>query len=90
VNSIALMNKTTGGSNDLQAVSTAFMVIIHRMLQFYLSLTLKLADLVLRACNDLEIFGFLTHPTLTAIDSYGGFDNNIIYAILHEAIYCQG
>ncbi|KAM0101481.1 hypothetical protein ACP6JE_003898 [Aspergillus fumigatus] len=47
-------------------------------------------DLVLRACNDLEIFGFLTHPTLTAIDSYGGFDNNIIYAILHEAIYCQG
>jgi proline iminopeptidase len=47
-------------------------------------------DLLLRACNDLELFGFLTHPTLTAIDSYGGFENNILYAILHEAIYCQG
>ncbi|RAH67180.1 proline iminopeptidase [Aspergillus aculeatinus CBS 121060] len=47
-------------------------------------------DLVLRAWNDLEVFGFLTHPTLTSIDGYGGMDNNIIYAILHEAIYCQG
>ncbi|KAE8354665.1 Alpha/Beta hydrolase protein [Aspergillus coremiiformis] len=47
-------------------------------------------ELVLRAWNDLEIFGFLTHPTRTSIDSAGGFDNNVIYAILHEAIYCQG
>ncbi|KAI2998348.1 hypothetical protein CBS147346_8206 [Aspergillus niger] len=47
-------------------------------------------DLVLRAWNDLDVFGFLTHPTLTSIDSFGGMDNNIIYAILHEAIYCQG
>ncbi|KAB8070375.1 Alpha/Beta hydrolase protein [Aspergillus leporis] len=47
-------------------------------------------ELVLRSYNDLNMFGFLTHPTRTAIDSAGGFDNNIIYAILHEAIYCQG
>lgn len=45
---------------------------------------------MLRAWNDLELFGFLTVPTLNAIDSYGGFDSNIIYAVLHEAIYCQG
>ncbi|OJJ50164.1 hypothetical protein ASPZODRAFT_1117486 [Penicilliopsis zonata CBS 506.65] len=47
-------------------------------------------DLVLRAWNDLETFGFFTHPTLNLIDNYGGYDNNIIYAVLHEAIYCQG
>ncbi|KAL3471882.1 Alpha/Beta hydrolase protein [Aspergillus californicus] len=47
-------------------------------------------DLILRAWNDLEVFGFLTQPTLIALDSYGGLDSNVIYAILHEAIYCQG
>ncbi|CEL05440.1 Putative Prolyl aminopeptidase papA-Aspergillus niger [Aspergillus calidoustus] len=47
-------------------------------------------DLILRATSDLDSFGFLTHPTLVALDSYGGYDNNVIYAILHESIYCQG
>ncbi|KKK16167.1 proline iminopeptidase [Aspergillus ochraceoroseus] len=47
-------------------------------------------DLIFRASSDLEIFGFITHPTLIALDSYGGLDSNIIYAILHESIYCQG
>lgn len=47
-------------------------------------------DIVLRASNDLDIFGFLTRPTLAKIDANGGMDNNIIYALLHEAIYCQG
>ncbi|KAL2809665.1 Alpha/Beta hydrolase protein [Aspergillus granulosus] len=47
-------------------------------------------DLILRATSDLDFFGFLTHPTLVALDSYGGYDNNVIYAILHESIYCQG
>ncbi|OGM50392.1 proline iminopeptidase [Aspergillus bombycis] len=47
-------------------------------------------ELVLRTWNDLEIFGFLTHPTRTSIDAAGGFDSAVIYAILHEAIYCQG
>lgn len=49
-----------------------------------------LAEIVLRSWNDLEMFGFLTAPTLANIDSNGGMDKNIIYAILHEAIYCQG
>jgi proline iminopeptidase len=52
-------------------------------------LTLTL-EIVLRVWNDLEIFGSLTGPTLALIDSNGGMDKNIIYAILHEAIYCQG
>ncbi|KAL2815783.1 Alpha/Beta hydrolase protein [Aspergillus cavernicola] len=47
-------------------------------------------DLIVRAWNDLETFGFLANPTLIALDSYGGLDSNVIYAILHEAIYCQG
>lgn len=84
------MNKTTGDSNDLQAVLIASMVILHRMPQILPFTNSKLADLVLRASNDLELFGFLTHPTLTAIDSYGGFDNNILYAVFQETIYCQG
>jgi hypothetical protein len=51
---------------------------------------LSALDIVLRSINDLDVFGFLTRPTLSIIDSYGGFDNHIIYAVLHEAIYCQG
>ncbi|KAL2856029.1 Alpha/Beta hydrolase protein [Aspergillus pseudoustus] len=47
-------------------------------------------DLILRATSDLDFFGFLTHPTRVALDGYGGYDNNVIYAILHESIYCQG
>ncbi|KAJ5081609.1 Proline iminopeptidase [Penicillium alfredii] len=49
----------------------------------------SLHDIVLRVWNDLEIFGSLTLPTLSVVDSNGGMDKNIIYAILHEAIYCQ-
>jgi proline iminopeptidase len=47
-------------------------------------------DIVVRVINDLEMFGFLTLPTLSVIDGNGGMDKNIIYAILHESIYCQG
>lgn len=36
------------------------------------------------------MFGEFTVPTLALIDGNGGMDKNIIYAILHEAIYCQG
>ncbi|KAJ5221292.1 Proline iminopeptidase [Penicillium citrinum] len=50
----------------------------------------SLHEIVLRAWNDLEIFGSLTVPTLATIDGNGGMDKNIIYAVLHEAIYCQG
>ncbi|OAA69474.1 Peptidase S33, prolyl aminopeptidase [Cordyceps fumosorosea ARSEF 2679] len=38
----------------------------------------------------LESFGFFSRSSLTTIENWSGFDNNIIYAILHEAIYCDG
>ncbi|KAJ5835643.1 hypothetical protein N7447_001669 [Penicillium robsamsonii] len=50
----------------------------------------SLHDIVVRVTNDLEMFGFLTLPTLSVVDGNGGMDKNIIYAILHESIYCQG
>ena len=45
---------------------------------------------VLRCANDLETFGYLSRPTLSRIESSGAYDNQPLYAILHEAIYCQG
>lgn len=47
-------------------------------------------DIVLRASSDIEMFGHLTRPSLAAIDRAMPFDEAIIYAILHEPIYCQG
>ncbi|KAF1808071.1 alpha/beta-hydrolase [Eremomyces bilateralis CBS 781.70] len=47
-------------------------------------------DLVLRATGDLSNFGHLTRPTLSSIESQQAWDDNIIYAILHESIYCEG
>lgn len=48
------------------------------------------SDIILRFSHDLDLFGFLTRPTLSLVESYGGYDNAVIYAILHESIYCQG
>ncbi|TVY78159.1 Proline iminopeptidase [Lachnellula suecica] len=47
-------------------------------------------DLILRCKIDLSQFQFITRPTLSALESALTFDDNIIYAILHEACYCQG
>ncbi|KAF4304918.1 Alpha/beta hydrolase fold-1 [Botryosphaeria dothidea] len=47
-------------------------------------------DLVLRCSNDLAVFGHLTRPTTSLIEQTMPFDDHIIYAILHEPIYCQG
>lgn len=47
-------------------------------------------DLVLRASLDLDNVGHITRPTLSAIEQCQSFDEAIIYAILHEPIYCQG
>ncbi|EED23451.1 proline iminopeptidase [Talaromyces stipitatus ATCC 10500] len=47
-------------------------------------------DVVLRMTLDLDSFGFLTRPILSLVESYGEYDNAVIYAILHEPIYCQG
>lgn len=47
-------------------------------------------DIVLRASYDIENFGHLTRGSLASIDSMSPFDNHMIYAILHEPIYCVG
>ncbi|KAI9685298.1 MAG: hypothetical protein M1822_004671 [Bathelium mastoideum] len=47
-------------------------------------------DIVLRASNDLDVFGHLTRPSLSQIEKASSFDDNVIYAILHEPIYCEG
>ncbi|KID80151.1 Proline iminopeptidase [Metarhizium brunneum] len=38
----------------------------------------------------LDQFGFFTRAALAPLESFTPFDTNIIYAILHEAIYCDG
>ena len=47
-------------------------------------------DIVLRASYDIEAFGHLTRGSLSAIDRALPFDDAMLYAILHEPIYCQG
>jgi hypothetical protein len=48
-------------------------------------------EMIFRMHSDLEQFNFITRPTLSALEIMGpSFDNNVIYAILREAIYCQG
>ncbi|KAF1839726.1 proline iminopeptidase [Decorospora gaudefroyi] len=46
-------------------------------------------ELVLRADTDLTQFGHLTRPTVLALEAAQSYDSNVIYAILHEPIYCQ-
>ncbi|KAF3049238.1 hypothetical protein E8E11_008090 [Didymella keratinophila] len=46
--------------------------------------------LVLRADTDLSQFGHLTRPTVLALEAAQSWDTNVIYALLHEPIYCQG
>lgn len=46
------------------------------------------AVLTLKA--SLDMFGFLTRASLVPLEGWTPFDTNIIYAILHEAIYCDG
>lgn len=38
----------------------------------------------------LDQFGFLSRASLAPMETFTAFDTNIIYAILHEAIYCNG
>jgi hypothetical protein len=46
-------------------------------------------DIILRASYDIESFGHLTRGSLSAIDRAMPFDDAIVYAILHEPLYCQ-
>ncbi|KAG9248857.1 Alpha/Beta hydrolase protein, partial [Calycina marina] len=47
-------------------------------------------DLVLRMKTDLAQFQFVTRPTLSALESALSIDDTVLYAVLHEAIYCEG
>lgn len=47
-------------------------------------------ELVIRASSDLSQFGHLTRGTCSAIEASLSFDDNIVYSVLHEPIYCQG
>ena len=47
-------------------------------------------ELVLRATNDLELFGKLSYKLLQNVQNECSFDGNPIYAIMQEACYCQG
>ncbi|KAI9489978.1 Alpha/Beta hydrolase protein [Zychaea mexicana] len=47
-------------------------------------------QLVNYAANDLAQQGKISFKTLSNIQALYDWDTNVIYAILHEAIYCQG
>jgi hypothetical protein len=47
-------------------------------------------QLVHRMRSDLDQFSFVTRATLQAVEDAITKDSNVIYAILHEAVYCQG
>lgn len=46
-------------------------------------------NIVQSAAYDLERLGKLSYRTLNIIQTTQDWDTNVIYAILHEAIYCQ-
>ena len=50
----------------------------------------KIAELVFRASKELETIGKIGYKTLQLIQQAQSLDGNPLYAILHEAIYCQG
>jgi len=50
----------------------------------------RVHQIVLRAANDLELFGRLSYKVLQTVEQNQSFDGNPIYAILHEPLYCQG
>jgi hypothetical protein len=45
-------------------------------------------DIVLRCNTDLNLFDFLTKPTWTRIQGTGSFEDHVLYAVMHESIYC--
>ena len=47
-------------------------------------------ELVFRASEELEQYGKLSRKLLQSVQGASSLDGNPIYALLHEAIYCQG
>ncbi|KAF5355197.1 hypothetical protein D9756_005673 [Leucocoprinus leucothites] len=50
----------------------------------------RVHQLVFRASRELETIGKIGYKTLQSIEQAQSLDGNPLYAILHEAIYCQG
>ncbi|KAF7721961.1 hypothetical protein EC973_003899 [Apophysomyces ossiformis] len=50
----------------------------------------KVHELILQAANDLDRMERLSYRTLNNLQQLQSWDSNVIYAVLHEAIYCQG
>jgi pimeloyl-ACP methyl ester carboxylesterase len=46
-------------------------------------------DIVLQIKSDFDLFDFVTRPTLSAIENLVTLDETVLYAVLHEAIYCE-
>lgn len=47
-------------------------------------------SIILSLKTSLDQFGFLSRACLSSLEAAMSFDSNIIYAVLHEAIYCDG
>ncbi|TGZ78654.1 alpha/beta-hydrolase [Ascodesmis nigricans] len=43
-----------------------------------------------RVLNEIELFGDISYKMLGHIEGVLGFDENPLYAVMHEPIYCQG
>ncbi|KAI5116572.1 hypothetical protein M0805_006729 [Coniferiporia weirii] len=46
-------------------------------------------ELVFRAASELKMFGKLSYNLLQSVQNESSYDGNPIFAVLHEAIYCQ-
>ena len=46
-------------------------------------------ELVLRATNDLELFGKFSYKTTQLIEQEAIFDGNPLYSIMQENLYCH-
>ena len=46
-------------------------------------------DLIYRMKSDLAQFQFITRPTLSEVEAAVTFETAVLYAVLHEAIYCE-
>jgi hypothetical protein len=47
-------------------------------------------SVVLRMTSDLARYKFISRPTLSDIETIGGYDDHVIYSVLCEAIHCSG
>ncbi len=67
-----------------------FMVVMILRRRRYHTRADAMVDVVLRAYDDLKQYDCLTRPNLSIIDNSLPFDDNVLYAVLHEACYLQG